>query len=78
MTGFKTSAILHAFLLISSALFKISHAQTSDEALTAQRNAETRAAIAEAERTELLARLPPATSSPCPSQSTCASSAPPA
>jgi hypothetical protein len=53
--------------------------ETADQ-LTAQRNAETRAAIAEAERAELLARLPPP--SPPPSRSRAAStpgsSAPPA
>jgi hypothetical protein len=41
-----------------------SFAQTTAELLAAQRTAETRAAIAEAERAELLARLPPSTSKP--------------
>lgn len=40
------------------------HAQAGDELLAAQREAEARKAIAQAERAELLARLPPATSRP--------------
>lgn len=41
-------------------------ASTTTETPLAQREVETRAAIAEAERAELLARLPPATSKPLP------------
>jgi hypothetical protein len=40
--------------------------QATTDALLAQREAETRKAIAEAERAELLARLPPSTSRPLP------------
>jgi hypothetical protein len=43
-----------------------SFAQSTAELLAAQREAEARAAIAEAERAELFARLPPSTSKPLP------------
>jgi len=42
------------------------HAHSPTDLPTPQREAQTRAAIAEAERAELLARLPPATSKPLP------------
>jgi len=50
---------LHAILLITHLIFVIAPAQAADDATTARQDAETRAAIAEAERAELLARLPP-------------------
>jgi hypothetical protein len=52
-------------LLLTAALVAPAHGGTPDaDLLAAQRNAEARAAIAEAERAELLARLPPSASKP--------------
>jgi hypothetical protein len=66
---FQLNTVLHAGrLALCLALATISpsaHGGTPDaDLLAAQRNAEARAAIAEAERAELLARLPPSTSKP--------------
>ena len=63
----KKSGIASTFYIISfSLLFIVSGrpATAANDLSLAQRDAETRAAIAEAERAELLARLPPATSKP--------------
>jgi hypothetical protein len=63
ITGFKikTTAITILFTLFAAC--RIASA-AADDLLTAQREAEARKAIAEAERAELLARLPPSTSKP--------------
>ena len=69
MKGFEIKTTLHAILLVASLMSAASPAcadADDKDPITAQRNAETRAAIAEAERAELLARLPPATSRPLP------------
>jgi hypothetical protein len=65
----KKSGIASTFYIISfSLLFIVSGrpATAADSLPVTQRDAETRAAIAEAERAALLARLPPATSKPLP------------
>jgi hypothetical protein len=56
------------YIILFSLLFIVSGlpATAADDLPIARRDAETRAAIAEAERAELLARLPPATSKPLP------------
>lgn len=63
ITGFGTKAVLPIFLFIVIT-FNPPSTCAADDLLTAQRSAEARAAIAEAERAELLARLPPSTSKP--------------
>jgi hypothetical protein len=64
ITGFtiKTIAITILFMLLAAS--RIASAAAGDDLLAAQRDAEARKAIAEAERAELLARLPPSTSKP--------------
>ena len=57
-------AALYSILAAVSLFCPVPAAYAFDDLLHAQRDAETRAAIAEAERAELLARLPPATSKP--------------
>jgi hypothetical protein len=64
MTGFKTKTGLHSILLILFFVSTVSPALADDDLLVARRDAEARAAIAEAERAELLARLPPSTAKP--------------
>jgi len=63
---YKSRTTLQVLVFISAFMFRIPSVYATNDALTAQSNAETRAAIAEAERAELLARLPPATSKPLP------------
>jgi hypothetical protein len=65
ITVFGLRTTLDAILLISFFVFGMSAAKAADD-FGAQRDAETRSAIAEAERAALLARLPPATSKPLP------------
>ena len=64
ITGFKFETTLRAILITCTFVFGILPAHAAFDLPTTQREAETRAAIAEAERAELLARLPPATSKP--------------
>jgi hypothetical protein len=66
LTGSVIKITLHTILLVTPLAFCISLAHAADAPTAAQPDAETRAAIAEAERAELLARLPPATSKPLP------------
>jgi hypothetical protein len=64
ITGFtiKATAITILFTLLAAS--GIASAATTDDLLAAKQEAEARKAIAEAERAELLARLPPSTSKP--------------
>lgn len=66
ITGFKLETGLHAILITSSFVFGILPAHATADLPTTRLEAETRAAIAEAERAGLLARLPPSTSKPLP------------
>jgi len=66
LTGSVIKITLHAILLVTPLAFCISLAHAANALTAAQSDAQTRAAIVEAERAELLARLPPATSKPLP------------
>jgi len=64
ITGFGIKTIIRSILPILFLACAIASAQAADDLLAARREAEARAAIAEAERAELLARLPPAAAKP--------------
>ena len=64
ITRLMMRSLLHAISVSLSFALHIVPAQAADDLSTTRQDAETRAAIAEAERAELLARLPPATSKP--------------
>jgi hypothetical protein len=64
ITRLMMRSLLHAIPVSLSFALHIVPAQAADDLSATRQDAETRAAIAEAERAELLARLPPATSKP--------------
>lgn len=64
IAGCRLETMVHAILFTSIFVFGIAAANADDAFTTVRQDAETRAAIAAAERAQHLARLPPATSKP--------------